>query len=43
MPEPARRPADGKDQGIVRDESGQEQPRDKERAQQVSRADSVER
>jgi hypothetical protein len=27
------------DQGIVRDESGQEQPRDKERAQQVSRKD----
>jgi len=25
------------DQGIVRDERGQEQPRDKERAQQVSR------
>jgi hypothetical protein len=43
MPEPARRPAAGKDQGIVRDESGHEQPRDKERAQQVSRTDSVER
>jgi hypothetical protein len=27
------------DQGIVRDESGQEQPRDKNRAQQVSRKD----
>jgi hypothetical protein len=27
------------DQGIVRDELGQEQPRDKERAQQVSRVD----
>jgi hypothetical protein len=27
------------DQGIVRDERGQEQPRDKERAQQVSRTD----
>ena len=27
------------DQGIVRDERGQEQPRDKERAQRVSRAD----
>jgi hypothetical protein len=27
------------DQGIVRDESGQEQRRDKERAQQVSRKD----
>jgi hypothetical protein len=27
------------DQGIVRDEGGQEQPRNKERAQQVSRKD----
>jgi hypothetical protein len=27
------------DQGIVRDERGQEQPRDKERAQRVSRVD----
>jgi hypothetical protein len=35
MPPPA---SDGlQDQGIVRDERGQEQPRDKERAQQVSR------
>jgi hypothetical protein len=34
-----QRPASGgpSDQGIVRDERGQEQPRDKERAQQVSR------
>lgn len=32
-------PAGGKDQGIVRDERGQEQPRDKERAQRVSRVD----
>ena len=32
-------PADGKDQGIVRDERGQEQPKDKERAQRVSRVD----
>jgi hypothetical protein len=31
--------ASGKDQGILRDERGQEQPRDKERAQQVSRVD----
>ena len=31
--------ADGHDQGIVRDERGQEQPRDKERAQHVSRVD----
>jgi hypothetical protein len=37
MPKPAGRPA--RDQGIVRDELGQEQPRDKERAQQVSRQD----
>lgn len=28
-----------RDQGIVRDERGQEQPRDKERAQRVSRVD----
>jgi hypothetical protein len=30
---------DDHDQGIVRDERGQEQPRDKERAQRVSRVD----
>ena len=35
-PEPSD---DGHDQGIVRDERGQEQPRDKERAQRVSRVD----
>lgn len=35
-PEPS---AGGNDQGIVRDERGQEQPRDKERAQRVSRVD----
>ena len=29
----------GADQGIVRDDRGQEQPRNKERAQQVSRKD----
>lgn len=29
----------GNDQGIVRDERGQEQPRDKARAQHVSRVD----
>jgi len=29
----------GHDQGIVRDERGQEQPKDKARAQQVSRVD----
>jgi hypothetical protein len=37
MPNPAARRAG--DQRIVRDELGQEQPRDKERAQQVSRQD----
>jgi hypothetical protein len=31
------------DQGIMRDERGQEQPRDKERAQQVSRTDPIRR
>src|SRR5438876_12407996 len=40
-PRPAMRPDPGRgaapDQGIVRDERGQEQPRDKELAQQVSR------
>jgi len=30
---------DGHDQGIVRDGRGEEQPRDKERAQRVSRVD----
>ena len=34
-----RRDDDRHDQGIVRDERGQEQPRDKERAQRVSRVD----
>jgi hypothetical protein len=49
MPKPEpRRPATPErgsghapDQGIVRDERGQEQPRDKARAQQVSRTDKV--
>lgn len=41
MPMPAERPKSdsGSDQGIVRDERGQEQPRDKKRAQHVSRQD----
>lgn len=39
MPEPGPRPPHGPDQGIVRDQKGEEQPRDKERAQQVSRKD----
>ena len=51
MPEPEsrrttrREPGRGHapDQGIVRDERGQEQPRDKERAQQVSRTDPIQR
>jgi len=51
MPKPQPRPAtapdaergDAPDQGIVRDERGQEQPRDKERAQQVSQTDKVRR
>lgn len=37
MPKPASRPSQY--QGIVRDERGQEQPRDKQRAQHVSRQD----
>jgi hypothetical protein len=47
MPKPEPRPATGPrhapDQGIELDERGQEQPRDKERAQQVSRTDTVRR
>ncbi len=44
-PTTSREPGSGNapDQGIVRDERGQEQPRDKERAQQVSRTDPVRR
>jgi hypothetical protein len=38
-PESTGREDDRHDQGIVRDERGQEQPRDKERAQRVSRVD----
>lgn len=33
------KPSPGPDQGIVRDERGQEQPRDKDRAQHVSGQD----
>ena len=36
MPRPEPRPNRSRDQGIVRDERGQEQPRDKARAQQTS-------
>jgi hypothetical protein len=39
MPRPEPRPSSGQDQGIVRDERGQEQPKDKERALRVSRQD----
>ena len=42
-PRPGPRPGHTPDQGIVRDEMGQEQPRDKARAQQVSRANAVPR
>ena len=38
MPKSPERPRSG-DQGIVRDARGEEQPRDKERAQRVSRQD----
>jgi hypothetical protein len=40
MPKPPK-PPHGPDQGIVRDERGQEQPRDKERAQEVHRTDEA--
>ena len=39
MPKPYPPRAGEPDQGIVRDERGQEQPKDKERAQHVSRVD----
>ena len=39
MPKPEPRPPGGSDLGIVRDERGQEQTRDKARAQHVSRQD----
>jgi len=39
MPKPEPRPSGRNDQGIVLDERGQEQLRDKARAQQVSRQD----
>jgi hypothetical protein len=43
MPRPEPKPPHGPDQGIVRDDKGQEQPRDKARAQQVHRTDTVPR
>ena len=39
MPKPHPPRAGETDQGIVRDERGQEQPKDKARAQHVSRVD----
>ena len=39
MPKPHPPRAGEQDQGIVRDERGQEQPNDKKRAQHVSRVD----
>jgi hypothetical protein len=39
MPKPHPPRAGETDQGIIRDERGQEQPKDKERAQRVSRVD----
>lgn len=41
MPKSQLPPARAKDQGIVRDERGQDQPRDKQRAQQVTQTDTV--
>jgi hypothetical protein len=41
MPKPEPKPPHGPDQGIVRDEKGQEQPKDKARAQQVHRTVKV--
>jgi hypothetical protein len=41
MPKPVPRPPHRPDQGIVRDEKGQEQPRDKERAQQAAKTNTV--
>jgi hypothetical protein len=39
VPEPEPKPPHRPDQGIVRDQKGEEQPRDRERAQHVSRKD----
>jgi hypothetical protein len=41
MPKPVPRPPHRPDQGIVRDEKGEEQPRDKERAQQAAKTNTV--
>ena len=41
MPKPEPKPPHESDQGIVRDDKGQEQPRDKERAQRVHQTGSA--
>jgi hypothetical protein len=41
MPKPGPKPPHAPDQGIVRDEKGQEQPQDKERARQASQTDAI--
>lgn len=41
MPKPEPKPPHGPDQGIMRVEKGQGQPRDKARAQQVHGTDTV--
>jgi hypothetical protein len=43
MPKPEPKPPHGADQGIMRDKQGQEQPRDKERAQRADQTNSVRR
>ena len=40
MPKPETKPPPGADYGLVRDEKGQEQPREKARPQQVHRTSS---
>lgn len=41
MPKSEDKPPHGADQGIVRDERGQEQPQDKKRAQEATRTNTV--
>jgi hypothetical protein len=41
MPTAEPKPPHGPDQGIVLDEKGEEQPRDKERARQIHKTDTV--
>jgi len=40
MPRPTPRPSTASDQGIVRDERGQKQPRDRARPEKASHRDS---